>query len=199
VRKEIIRICQDCNKEDTLEYRANRKPSPFCRSCQGRGERNHNWKGGLTQTKWKHSKVIKTCPWCGIAFITSKSYKKYCSTRCRKQRYDRLYHKQFRHARRAKEKNAQGNFTISEFYNLIKKLNNFCPSCGNRFPTKQFTIDHIVPLAHGGTNYISNIQPLCTICNVRKNAKTINYLTINSQRHERQANLNGLPTQLMRA
>jgi 5-methylcytosine-specific restriction endonuclease McrA len=59
---------------------------------------------------------------------------------------------------------------------MALSLNNICPCCGNYTETGDFSVDHIVPLSLGGTNYISNIQPLCVSCNVKKNARIVNYL-----------------------
>lgn len=46
-----------------------------------------------------------------------------------------------------------------------------CQSCGQTYPEKLLTVDHIIPLARGGTNDISNLQTLCYTCNQRKSAK----------------------------
>jgi len=40
-----------------------------------------------------------------------------------------------------------------------------CNSCG---ATTDLTVDHIVALANGGTNDLSNFQTLCRSCNSRK-------------------------------
>lgn len=37
------------------------------------------------------------------------------------------------------------------------------------------TIDHIVPLAKGGRNHVSNYQTLCRKCNVKKGSEYIDY------------------------
>jgi 5-methylcytosine-specific restriction enzyme A len=42
---------------------------------------------------------------------------------------------------------------------------NACCLCGT---TENLTIDHIIPLAKGGTNDLSNFQTLCRQCNSRK-------------------------------
>lgn len=39
-----------------------------------------------------------------------------------------------------------------------------CAHCGDR-NVDRLTIDHIVPLRQGGTNAMSNLQVLCSICN----------------------------------
>lgn len=43
-----------------------------------------------------------------------------------------------------------------------------CQSCGKTDRETQLTIDHIVPLALGGQNDISNLQTLCYHCNRQK-------------------------------
>ena len=43
-----------------------------------------------------------------------------------------------------------------------------CQCCGKMALEAQLTVDHIVPLAKGGSNDISNLQTLCLSCNSRK-------------------------------
>ena len=43
-----------------------------------------------------------------------------------------------------------------------------CKSCGKTQQQTQLTIDHIIPLAKGGSNDISNLQTLCYQCNRSK-------------------------------
>lgn len=43
-----------------------------------------------------------------------------------------------------------------------------CQSCGKTKLETQLTIDHIIPLARGGSNDISNLHTLCLICNQKK-------------------------------
>ena len=46
-----------------------------------------------------------------------------------------------------------------------------CQSCGldqKLDPTAKLTIDHIIPLATGGSNDMSNLQTLCQRCNQKK-------------------------------
>ena len=43
-----------------------------------------------------------------------------------------------------------------------------CQSCGKTKLDTPLTIDHIIPLARGGQNDISNLQTLCCDCNQQK-------------------------------
>lgn len=67
--------------------------------------------------------------------------------------------------RYARERNAEGSHTLLQWNELKLKLNNICTIC--REP-KKLTKDHIIPLSKGGTDFITNIQPLCKNCNSKK-------------------------------
>ena len=43
-----------------------------------------------------------------------------------------------------------------------------CTGCGVHFPFRNFTVDHIVPQAKGGTDHPDNLQLLCGACNSTK-------------------------------
>ena len=49
---------------------------------------------------------------------------------------------------------------------IITNQNNLCPLCKN--PLKSYQIDHIRPLANGGTNEFQNLQALCPSCHKEK-------------------------------
>lgn len=55
--------------------------------------------------------------------------------------------------------------------NLLKIMGDKCLRCGG----KPVTRDHIVPLARGGLNHPSNLQPLCTKCNNKKGDAIMDY------------------------
>jgi len=77
-----------------------------------------------------------------------------------------------RHLRRARERQAVGHFTAAEWRALCEAYGGRCLACGQTVP---LTVDHVVPLARGGTNDIGNVQPLCRPDNVRKGTRTIDY------------------------
>jgi 5-methylcytosine-specific restriction enzyme A len=43
-----------------------------------------------------------------------------------------------------------------------------CQSCGITDTETKLSIDHIIPLASGGSNDMSNLHTLCIICNRQK-------------------------------
>lgn len=51
---------------------------------------------------------------------------------------------------------------------VYQRDNYQCQSCGKPEKLAQLSIDHIIPLALGGSNDISNLQTLCLSCNRHK-------------------------------
>ena len=67
------------------------------------------------------------------------------------------------HIRRAKKYNATGeNFSLEQWEEKQKEYNYRCALCKLK---KKLTVDHIISLSKGGSNSITNIQPLCLSCN----------------------------------
>jgi 5-methylcytosine-specific restriction endonuclease McrA len=51
---------------------------------------------------------------------------------------------------------------------VFERDNYCCQSCQKTNLETELTIDHIIPLAKGGSNDISNLQTLCRSCNLKK-------------------------------
>ena len=66
-----------------------------------------------------------------------------------------------------RKKGCVGSHTESEWLAVCKRQKYKCAVCGLK---TKLTRDHIIPVRHGGSNYICNIQALCQSCNSRKRA-----------------------------
>lgn len=73
-------------------------------------------------------------------------------------------------AYRSRLAGAKGKHTPAQLRELLKQQDGKCNACLCDISEKP-SPDHIVALSRGGSNYISNIQLLCGLCNSRKHAK----------------------------
>ena len=123
---------------------------------------------------------MHTCQRCGISFEGRKE-RKYCTMTC--AAYMRHQLGQFkpkvrtrpdedkRVKRHHRERVAPG-LTANERTDLLhdwRKAGRRCTYCGAACET----VDHIVPLVRGGTNYEGNLTPCCRRCNGSKGGRTI--------------------------
>lgn len=150
------------------------------------------------QPKWAKTRLQFKCDYCDNQFWESRSKAKkkkrhFCSMACWgkyrkeimppneqpswrggitpyeshrrwvKKNPERMAHLKAR--RYARKRNAEGSHSLEEWQELCKKYNWQCAICRQK---KKLTKDHIKPLSLNGTDYISNIQPLCRNCNSRK-------------------------------
>lgn len=66
-----------------------------------------------------------------------------------------------------------GHIKLQEWIQLCEKSNNKCLHCGIKGDYNSLSIDHIIPFSLGGSNDITNLQPLCLKCNQKKGNRFI--------------------------
>lgn len=175
------------------------KPKPYCTICLKKLSATKN-KTGKCQ-KCYHSSRLENpktedgkythkrgnCVECNK--ILSDVYRKLCrSCSHKKERNIKWkggvtflgkYNSQCENKRRALKKISKGgNHTLQEWEGLKQKYNYMCLCCKKQEPFISLTRDHIIPLSIGGSDDITNIQPLCRSCNSRKYTKIINFIQI---------------------
>lgn len=74
-------------------------------------------------------------------------------------------------ARRARLKGAVGKHTAADVKVITRAQRGKCAWCREPLSIGQRHVDHIMPLALGGSNDRQNIQVLCRDCNLSKGAK----------------------------
>ena len=76
--------------------------------------------------------------------------------------------------KRARKRNAPINdFTVHQWRELCRAVGYRCAYCGQKYAFAALTMDHITPLAKGGSHTLSNIIPACLGCNMRKHTKDV--------------------------
>lgn len=87
-----------------------------------------------------------------------------------KQKIYKKTHKEIVNAynasRRGKIRGAGGSFNKKDVDSLLIKQTGKCNYCDSTL--FKYDIDHIIPVALGGSNLMNNLQLLCKSCNLRK-------------------------------
>lgn len=76
-----------------------------------------------------------------------------------------------RHRRRALEVKAGGTHTPADLRRILHAQGHLCPYCLANLRKVKKHLDHVMPLALGGSNGPENLQYLCAPCNLSKGAK----------------------------
>lgn len=91
----------------------------------------------------------------------------------------------------AKADDSRGNITAAEWREMLNVYDNHCLRCGSTSPLVR---DHVIPRYQGGTNHVTNIQPLCRSCNSSKGSDTTDYrLTCAHTKHKWLADASQVP------
>lgn len=78
--------------------------------------------------------------------------------------------KKYAQAKNHRRRSAAGRFTAAHIDSIFKAQRAKCASC-RRSIKLGFEIDHIIPIAKGGSNWPRNLQLLCRPCNASKQAR----------------------------
>lgn len=98
-------------------------------------------------------------------YVTTKTRQWRIENRERHLEQARVYASQ----RRALKLAAEGFCSTDKLIARFQFHGNCCVYCG---ATDRLTVDHMIPLARGGTNWPANLVPACETCNGRKHTKT---------------------------
>jgi 5-methylcytosine-specific restriction endonuclease McrA len=54
-----------------------------------------------------------------------------------------------------------------------KRARGLCHHCGGRFPPRELTMDHLVPVIRGGKSTKGNVVPSCKACNNKRKYRLV--------------------------
>lgn len=132
----------------------------------------------------KNHRYYKKCNECGKNFFTNRMDVKTCNDKCKTKRRNRI--KDLNRRRRLRE-NGKINYKIT-INKLAKRSDGICQICGKPVNFDDFyrdgngnfiagpkypSIDHIIPVAKGGTHTIDNVQLAHRDCNYNKSDESI--------------------------
>jgi 5-methylcytosine-specific restriction endonuclease McrA len=146
-------------------------PTPICRECRRTKAIEHSQRH---RPDWKPRLAKKRCGWCADAFIAYDcTGKRYCSQSCSARATNRRYrpdsdHRTKRRDREAAAPGLSGTARRKLLHKWLRQQRS-CTYC----PQLASTVDHMVPLVRGGTNYEGNLVPACRRCNSSKAARLL--------------------------
>lgn len=159
-REYFQRNREAVNLRQRLSYSRN----PEKRREQSRSYRNANIEKYREYDR-KRSKTPERKKRAAETYQKFRRSEKWTATRDRWRHENRAVLKSYIHARRAKMSGQR--FTKSDIDGLLERQRGRCASCRISIK-KRWTVDHVMPVALGGTNDVSNLQLLCRSCNSRK-------------------------------
>lgn len=116
-------------------------------------------------------KKSKFCATCGNEFHSQSMFAKYCSAKCKRKTNSNSYRS------RAKKYGVYYESGITRI-KVIKRDKYICQICGKKCDPNDLrwgtlgpdfpTLDHVIPLAKGGSHTWNNVQCACGMCNSYK-------------------------------
>lgn len=130
---------------------------------------------------------LKLCSVCSKTFINERDTM-FCSIECKKEYIGNELSKPLpisKNALRLSRARQNGQFDADiDIYKLIERDGEQCYLCGDvvlfnvHFNDPKYpTIEHVIPIAKGGTHSWDNVKVACRDCNTRKSTKNVELFT----------------------
>ena len=175
--------CGECGETKPVGdfYEVKRRPGmrmSRCKACHKKAcaasyARNRA-RRAETQRKWtarNRARVARS----QLRWRTENAEYKRQSDRAR-YRANRDRHNRYGAQRRARKRGAAGAHSFKDVIRIWHAQRGECARCEARFGKRPgdrgFHVDHVTPLARGGSDWPRNLQLLCPTCNCRKKDKT---------------------------
>lgn len=166
MQETSVSLCAHCGAEFT-PYRPQNK---FCsKRCSDNAcyHRNAEDRAARVRAHYRRKKMApRPCVECGVVFFATRVNRVICSESCRRDRARAVGRRNF-HRRRAA---VSYRYTQRDIDRLLARHRGLCAYCGENEATE---IDHVVPIARGGVDGISNLLPSCQSCNRAKTDKLL--------------------------
>ena len=158
------------------------KKCRYCNTTYITKDENKEFCSGTCRKKEKRFNEMvergpKSCLYCGNSFYSPTKH--YCSDEC-KRKAARVKD-ELRKSERLKRARSNGQFDADiDIYKLIERDGEYCYLCGdgvhfnNHYNDPKYpTIEHVMPIARGGTHSWDNVKVACRECNTRKSTTLI--------------------------
>ena len=163
-------VCRQCDNATYRTKRAEHLELYKARELRRREQnREYNAARQRAYQKGKGKEIVRAYRKQWVQTEKGKLSTQAKSSRWRKTEKGRIASRIWTSRRRARLLGATGSFTSQDWIAILKAQKNICGYCGQRFTErKPPTIDHVLPLARGGTNDATNIVAACKSCNSKK-------------------------------
>lgn len=155
-------FCAVCEKRMNSTKHSLPQGQATCRACRNEERRD------VARPVYDHN-----CQACSVAFSSSSDVRKYCSTLCaNRHKAQRVRSDDDPRVRRFQREQAAAGLSQRARKNLLARWvrqQRPCTYCDGLATT----IDHVLPLVRGGTNYEGNLTPCCRPCNGSKAGWTV--------------------------
>lgn len=149
-KRRVTRSCATCGCEFAIKRSHAAKEGTYCsRPCMATGY--------ATRLMGSDNPNFKDRP---------KDYKVIYERAWRARNRDRVRH--WNRITRAKRLAMVGDHSERDIRRMLCRQGWRCACCESDLRTCGFHVDHIIPVARGGSNFVGNLQLLCPTCNLRK-------------------------------